>query len=90
MEDLVNIELDKARILGMSPPEQMTLLIQLGFANHKAIKHMNKVLTGNGEPGLCETVRSNRTKLTWLWAIFAAVAVFYGGVLVTYLIKGSG
>lgn len=74
----VNIELTPDQILARSDSEKLALMIEVGFANHKAIGKLTKLLDGNGGPGLCERVRRQGWQIGGLWTLFTLI----GGALI--------
>jgi len=78
-EGTIEIRITRDDAKKLPVPQKLDILLDLGFNSDAEIKKVNKVLHGNGEPGLCSTVRSNCSDLghLWkcLWAILSILAV---------------
>ncbi len=88
MEGKIDITLDKDTIESMSSDERVGILLNLAFANRASIDRMELLMIGDGDKeGLCDTVRSTKKSMTWLWSIFCAVSGAYFTLLVYHISK---
>ncbi len=82
--DSISIEYTEDQISQMSDKEMLKLLIKLGFSNRNLLQKHDKILFGNGEQGICESVRDVCKSAGHLWKF----SVWLTGLLLT--VTGAG
>jgi hypothetical protein len=84
-----NIELElKLEDVLIKPTEQkIDDLVRMVFNQYEEIKKQGKILYGNGDVGLCEQARANKTKIICLWTVFTTVAGIFGTLILTHILK---
>ncbi len=77
MSESIKIDFNYSDIINMTEEEKLNTLLKIAFSNHTLLMDHGKILFGNGEAGLCDTVRENRKGIKILtWIIFTAVSGF--------------
>ena len=85
----IDVALDKERVKQMGQEEKLNILIDIAFRNHQLLQAQAIILYGkNGTEGICETVRSSRKMIFWLWGIFCGVSGLYLSILLVHMGKG--
>jgi hypothetical protein len=87
MANIVKVEMEKDDVKNRPDSEKLDTIIDLLFAINEQQSKLTSTIYGNGKPGLCEVVRSQSTRLNWLWAAFAAGATSLGAIIIAHVIK---
>lgn len=80
--DEITIKLDQDDIEEKTPDEKLNILLKIAFSNHSLLKKHDKVLFGNGEVGLCDTVRTNKLLLKIVMGVIGTAILGFAGVLI--------
>ena len=88
----VDVALDKERVKQMGAEEKLNILVDIAFVNHKLLQNQGGVLFGkDGNEGICDTVRTTRRALLWLWGVFCGVSGTFFLLLISHIVgKGIG
>lgn len=84
----IEVALDKERVKSMGQDEKLNVLVDIAFANHITIRHLNSIMIGDVDhEGICDTVRMTKKAMLWLWGIFCGVSGAFFTVLVFHLAR---
>jgi len=82
----IEVALDKERVKQMGSEEKLNVLVDIAFRNHQLLQSQATILYGkDGNEGICETVRSSRKMLFWLWGVFCGTAGIYLSILLVHI-----
>ena len=84
----IEVTLDKERVKQMGSEEKLNVLIDIAFQNNALLQDLGKVLYGrDGKEGICETVRTTKNRVIWIWGIFCGVSGFFISLLVYHIVR---
>ena len=84
-EPTIKIEYEMDDIAAKTVDEKLTLLLRIAFANHETLLKHGKVLFGNGESGLCDSVRNHEISTKCLWGVFVSSVTGFVGWIIFHL-----
>ncbi len=83
----IRIEYDISDIEEKTTDQKLDLLLRIAFANHQALQKHSLKLFGNGEQGLCDSVRVHDKAIKFIWGFFLAALIGLGGLFAQHVMK---
>jgi len=72
-EETIKVEMGQDDIDEKTDSEKLSLLVKIAFANHATLKEHGKLLFGNGQQGLCDIARMNRSAIRAIWGLMILI-----------------
>ena len=84
-EQTIKIEYDRDDIAAKTVDEKLTLLLRIAFDNHRTLQEHGRLLFGNGQQGLCDSVRNHEISTKCLWGVFVSSVTGFVGWIIFHL-----